>query len=159
MVKNFHVFKAIFINWWSRGNQSWLWNKGSCVQIPDAPFLFLGGNVGFNVIWTQGLRIQSQLCLPLHLRDWSFAAKKNSNVICLMSGDAGASLERVRRVRPHPLKFDNGCAAPFLRTVLTTQTRANIPIFKILEPSFLCVYRFVHAKPKYQYVSTIMMLV
>ena len=29
---------------------------------------------------------------------------------------AGPPLERVRRVRPHPLKSGNGCAAPVLRT-------------------------------------------
>ena len=29
---------------------------------------------------------------------------------------SGATLERVRRVPPHPLKFGNGCAAPVLRT-------------------------------------------
>ena len=29
---------------------------------------------------------------------------------------AGASLERVRRVHPHPLKLGNGCAAPVLKT-------------------------------------------
>ena len=28
----------------------------------------------------------------------------------------GTTLERVRRVHPHPLKFGNGCAAPILRT-------------------------------------------
>ena len=28
---------------------------------------------------------------------------------------SGAQLVRVRRVRPHPLKFGNGCAAPVLR--------------------------------------------
>ena len=65
---------------------------------------------------------------------------------------SGASLERVRRVRPHPVKLGSGCAAPVLRTELTTQFRAKFPIRKVLEPSFLFVNRFVNTKPKYQYV-------
>ena len=42
-----------------------------------------------------------------------FPTKDLKSVLCY---DTGASLERVRRVHPHPLKFDNGCAAPVLRT-------------------------------------------
>ena len=39
----------------------------------------------------------------------------NSELAGKITGMSGASLERVRRVHPHPLKFDNGCAAPVLR--------------------------------------------
>ena len=36
-----------------------------------------------------------------------------------MVAEAGASLERVRRVHLHLLKLGNGCAAPVLSTVWT----------------------------------------
>ena len=39
----------------------------------------------------------------------------------------GAPLERVRRVRPHPLKFGNGCAAPVLK-----KTKAEVKGFLLL---------------------------
>ena len=81
--KFFLIFQAFFINLWSRGNHSWLWNQGSCVRILAAPFLFFSVNVGFNGIWTWGLQIQSQLCLPLHHWDWSFDPKKISSVTLL----------------------------------------------------------------------------
>ena len=73
--KIFLIFQAFFINLWSRGKHSWLWNQRSCVQIPAVPFLFLSENVGFTGNRTWGLRIQSQLCLPLDHRDWSFEMK------------------------------------------------------------------------------------
>ena len=44
--KNFLIFNAFFINLWSRGKHSWLWNQRSCVQIPAVPFLFLSENGG-----------------------------------------------------------------------------------------------------------------
>ena len=65
VAKFFLIFQAFFINLWSRGKHSWLWNQGSCVQIPAVPFLFLSENVGFTGNRTRGLWIQSQLCLPL----------------------------------------------------------------------------------------------
>ena len=77
VAKFFLIFQAFFINLWSRGKHSWLWNQGSCVQIPAVPFLFLSKNVGFTGNQTLGLRIQSQLCLPLDHGDWSFCVRKN----------------------------------------------------------------------------------
>ena len=76
VAKIFLIFQAFFINLWSRGKHSWLWNQRSCVQIPAVPFLFLSENVGFTGNQTRGLWIQSQLCLPLDHWDWSFGAKK-----------------------------------------------------------------------------------
>ena len=76
VAKIFLIFQAFFINLWSRGKHSWLWNQGSCVQIPAVPFLFLNENAGWAGIRTRGLQIQSQLCLPLDHQDWSFDAKK-----------------------------------------------------------------------------------
>ena len=76
VAKLFLIFQAFFINLWSRGKHSWLWNQGSCVQIPAVPFLFLSENVGFTGNRTRGLRIQSQLCLPLDHWDWNFGVKK-----------------------------------------------------------------------------------
>ena len=75
VAKIFLIFLAFFINLWSRGKHSWLWNQGSCVQIPAVPFLFLNENVDFTGNRTRGLWIQSQLCLPLDHWDWSFGAK------------------------------------------------------------------------------------
>ena len=43
---------------------------------------------------------------------------------------AGSSLERVRRVNPQPKKFDNGCAAPVLKTV------DEDDVFKSKNPNF-----------------------
>ena len=76
LAKIFLICQAFFNNLWSRGKHSWLWNQGSCVQIPAVPFLFLSENVGFTGNRTRGLWIQSQLCLPLDHWDWSFGAKK-----------------------------------------------------------------------------------
>ena len=47
VTKFFLIFQAFFTNLWSRGKHSWLWNQGSCVQIPAVPFLFLNENVGY----------------------------------------------------------------------------------------------------------------
>ena len=79
VAKIFLIFQAFFINLWSRGNHSWLWNQRSCVQIPAVPFLFLNENVGFTGNRTRGLQIQSQLCLPLYHWDWSFEPKNFFN--------------------------------------------------------------------------------
>ena len=76
VAKIFLIFQAFFINLWSRGKHSWLWNQRSCVQIPAVPFLFLNENVSVKGKRTWGLWIQSQLCLPLDHWDWSFCAKK-----------------------------------------------------------------------------------
>ena len=57
--------------------------QGSFVQILAVPFLFPSENVSWTEIRTRGLQIQSQLSLPLHHQDWSFDAKKISNVILL----------------------------------------------------------------------------
>ena len=82
----FLIFQAFFINLWSRGKHSWLWNQRSCVQIPAVPFLFLNENVSVTGNRTRGLRIQSQLCLPLDHGDWSFGAKKILILILLEGG-------------------------------------------------------------------------
>ena len=75
VAKFFLIFQAFFINLWSRGKHSWLWNQRSCVQILAVPFLFLSENVDFTGNRTQDLWIQSQLYLPLDHWDWSFGAK------------------------------------------------------------------------------------
>ena len=85
--KIFLILQAFFINLWSRGNHSWLWNQRSCVQIPAVPFLFPSENVSCTEIRTRGLQIQSQLSLPLHHQDWSFDAKNIINVALLERGD------------------------------------------------------------------------
>ena len=84
VAKIFLIFQAFFINLWSRGKHSWLWNQGSCVQIPAVPFLFLSENVGFTGNRTRGLRNPKSAMLTFRPPRLKFWCKKIS--VCNSTG-------------------------------------------------------------------------
>ena len=77
VAKFFLIFQSFFINLWSRGNHSWLWNQRSCVQIPAVPFLFLNENVGFYRESNPGPSNPKSAMLTLRPRRLKFWCKKN----------------------------------------------------------------------------------
>ena len=87
VTKIFLIFQAFFTNLWSRGKHSWLWNQGSCVQIPAVPFLFLSENGGFTGNRTRAFESKVSYAYPYTTETEDLMQKKFLIPFCLMSGD------------------------------------------------------------------------